>query len=572
MRPSNTLSSPSDLRSVASPSESGTAAATMSRILLILFAILASFIAIGGQIVRVSTSHSPTETMAISDPVARNWSRPAIVDRNGQLLASDVATPSLYADPKLIIDRDEVVERLQAVLPDLDERDLRRQLGEEGRRFVWIRRGLTPRLAQEIHDLGLPGLAFRKELRRVYPAGQMAPHILGQVDIDNRGLSGIEKFIDTADLSQPVLSAVVSTREPVRLTLDLAVQHAVRQELQAAITRYKAKAAMAVVMDARNGALVAAVSLPDFDPDRPTAASDAEKLDRVFGGVFELGSIFKAFTVAMALDGGAASIDTMFDAREPLLIAGRKIDDFHGQKRRLSTQEVFIHSSNIGAGLMALKLGSQRQRQYLDQFGLTGDLVMEGAGVAMPLLPHRWTEIETATIAYGHGLALAPLQFAAASAALVNGGVRVWPTILATGRPQQALPVQVIRPEVSQQMRALMRLNVADAKGTGRRADVPGLDIGGKTGTADIVRNGRYAEHAVNASFLGAFPMSNPRYVTLLTLFEPQPTIETKAQITAGVNAAPASGRMIARIAPLLGVRSEHRAASADAQRPTSKP
>jgi cell division protein FtsI (penicillin-binding protein 3) len=325
-------------------------------------------------------------------------------------------------------------------------------------------------------------------------------------------------------------------------------------------------------MEARTGALVAAVSLPDFDPSRPAVASEAERLDRVFGGVFELGSIFKAFTVAMALDGGVASIETMFDAREPLLIAGRRIDDFHGQKRRLSTQDVFIHSSNIGAGLMALKLGSPRQRQYLDQFGLTGDLVMEGAGVAMPLLPHRWTEIETATIAYGHGLALAPVQFAAASAALVNGGVRVWPSILASGRPPSALPVQVIKPDVSQQMRALMRLNVTDAKGTGRRADVPGLDIGGKTGTADIVRNGRYAAHAVNASFLGAFPMSNPRYVTLLTLFEPQPTMETKAQITAGVNAAPGTGRMIARIAPLLGVRSEQRAANVDAQRPSANP
>ena len=569
MNPGQTLPAQPGMKSGAAVGENGAATLAMSRVLLVLFVILAGFVTIGGQMVRVSTSRIPTETMAISDPIARNWSRPAIVDRNGHLLASDVATPSLYADPKLLIDRDEVVERLRTVLPDLDERDLLRQLGEDGRRFVWIRRGLTPRLAQEIHDLGLPGLAFRKELRRVYPAGQVAPHILGQVDIDNRGLSGIEKFIDASDLSQPVLAPVVSTREPVRLTLDLAVQHAVRQELQAALARYKAKAAAAVVMDARTGGLVAAVSLPDFDPSRPAAASDAERLDRVMGGVFELGSIFKAFTVAMALEGGVATIDSMFDARQPLLIAGRKIDDFHGQKRRLSTQEIFIHSSNIGAGLMALKLGSQRQRQYLDQFGLTGDLVMEGGSVALPLLPHRWTEIETATIAYGHGLALAPIQFAAASAALVNGGVRVWPSVLATGRPQQALPVRVVKPEISQQMRALMRLNVRDAKGTGRRAEVPGLDVGGKTGTADIARNGRYAERAVIASFLGAFPMSNPRYVTLLTLFEPEPTIETKAQITAGVNAAPASGRMIARIAPLLGVRAEQRVEAEGGQRVT---
>jgi cell division protein FtsI (penicillin-binding protein 3) len=453
-----------------------------------------------------------------------------------------------------VLDRDEAVEKLRTVLPDLDERDLLRQLGEDGRRFVWIRRGLTPQLAQQIHDLGLPGLMFRRELRRVHPAGRIAPHILGQADVDNRGVSGIEKFIDATDQAVPVIAAIPSTREPVRLTLDLAVQHAVRQELQAALTRYRAKGASAIVMDARTGAIAAAVSLPDFDPDRPAAASDAERLDRVMGGVFELGSIFKAFTVAMALDAGAATFTSQFDARQPLQIAGRKIDDFHGQKRLLTTSEIFIHSSNIGAGLMALKVGGQRQRHYLDKFGLTGDLVMEGAGVARPLLPHRWTDLETATVAYGHGLALSPLQFAAAAAALVNGGVRVWPSILASSRPQPS-PVRAISSDASRQMRDLMRLNVTDAKGTGRRADVPGLEIGGKTGSADVVRNGRYAEHAVIASFLAAFPMSQPRYVTLLTLFEPEPTVETKAQITAGVNAAPASGRMIARIAPLLGVR-----------------
>lgn len=543
------------------PSSGDTSSSSSARVLLLLLlAILGGLAAIGGQTLRVATSRQPTETIALSDPVARNWSRPAITDRNGVLLASDVALPSLYADPKLVIDRDEVVERLRTVLPDLDERDLLRQLGEDGRRFVWIRRGLTPHLAQKIHDLGLPGLAFRKELRRVYPGGQIAPHLLGQVDIDNRGLSGIEHFIDASDLAQPVLAPIVSTREAVRLTLDVAVQHAARQELQSALMRYKAKAATAVVMDVRSGALIAAVSLPDFDPLRAAAAPEAHRLDRLFGGVYELGSIFKAFTVAMALDGDVATLDSIFDAREPLQIAGRKIDDYHGQKRKLTTREIFLHSSNIGAGLMALKGGGASQRHYLDRFGLTGGLVLEGASVTPPLLPQRWTDLETVTVAYGHGLALAPVQFAAASAALVNGGVRVWPSILASGRAQPARPVQVIKPEVSRQIRELMRLNVTDAKGTGRRAEVDGLEIGGKTGTADVARNGGYAERAVISSFLAAFPISQPRYVALVTLFEPQPTMETKAQITAGVNAAPAAGRMIARIAPLLGLRAMQRA------------
>ena len=308
-------------------------------------------------------------------------------------------------------------------------------------------------------------------------------------------------------------------------------------------------------MDVTTGALLAAVTLPDFDPSRPAAASADERLDRLMGGVFELGSIFKAFTVAMALDEGAVTLGTQLDAREPLVIAGRRIDDFHGQKRLLTTTEIFLHSSNIGAGLMALRLGPQRQRDRLRRFGLLDELAVDGVGVAAPLLPKRWTELETATIAYGHGIAVTPLQFASAAAALVNGGFRVWPSILEPVAPQSNEPARIVKPETSRQLRDMMRLNVTDPKGTGRRADVHGYEVGGKTGSADVVRNGRYADHAVIASFLAAFPMSRPRYLTLLTLFEPEPTVETKAQITAGVNAAPATGRVIARIAPLLGVR-----------------
>ena len=529
---------------------------SLARIIILLMLLTSGFLTIGGQMMRLAISGgTPAHIVALTEPMTRTWARPAIVDRKGELLASDVATPSLYADPKLVIDRDEVVEKLRSVLPDLDEKELLKQLGEEGRRFVWIKRGLTPRLAQQIHDLGLPGLAFRKELHRVYPAGQVAPHIVGQVDIDNRGMSGIERFIDATDQAQPVLSPSADTRAPIRLTLDLSVQHAVRQELQGAIARYRAKAASAVVMDVDTGALLASVSLPDFDPVRPGAATPQERLDRSMGGVFELGSVFKAFTVAMALDDGVVTLATEFDTRQPLQIAGRRIDDYHGQKRLLSTAEIFVQSSNIGAALIALRLGGRRQRQHLERFGLLDELVMDGVGVALPLLPRRWTDLETATIAYGHGLAVTPLQFAAASAALVNGGVRVWPAILSPDPAETVRRRQAIKPETSRMMRELMRLNVTDPKGTGRRANVPGYEIGGKTGSADVARNGGYADHAVVASFLAAFPMSRPKYVTLLTLFEPEPTMETKAQITAGVNAAPATGRMIARIAPLLGVR-----------------
>jgi cell division protein FtsI (penicillin-binding protein 3) len=540
------------------PSRASAAARRVSRGsprrgLCVTAAVALAFMTVGGQLVRLAAEGRPGVTLGVNEAIAKSFARPDLLDRNGRLLATDVAAPSLFADPALILGRDEAVEKLVQILPDLDEAELRRALADRSRRFVWVRRGLAPRTAQRIHDLGLPGLAFRRELRRAYPAGSLAGHMLGSVDVDNKGLAGFERYLDEAVGVEPVYGATPTDRPPVRLSLDLGVQHALEDELADATRRYRARGAAGLVLDVASGEVLAAASLPAVDPARPAEVLDPARRDKLASGTYELGSIYKALTVAMALDAGLARLDTLIDVRVPLTAGRFVIKDLHPAPRPLSVADVFLHSSNVGAALLALQAGSERQREFLAAMGLTAPMRTELGPVAPPLLPERWERAQTITISYGHGLAVAPIQFAAAAAALVNGGHLVAPTFRrrdgGTGPGRR-----VISAETSARVRELMRRNVTDRTGTGRRADVPGLRVGGKTGTAELPGRGGYQRSAVIASFLGAFPMEAPRYLTLVMLFEPKPTPETRGQVTAGVNAAPATGRLIARIAPLLGV------------------
>lgn len=515
-----------------------------------------AFLLVGGQLVRLAlrAQNEPTSTM--SQAVPTSYARPDIVDRNGRLLATDVEVHSLYADPALVIDRDEVAERLARVLPDIDEAEVRRLLADPLRRFVWLRRGLPPKVAQAVHDLGLPGLGFRTELRRAYPAGRLAGHALGAVNIDNKGLSGIERYIDERIGVEPVHGATRSDRAAVRLSLDLGVQHAIEDELAQAMGRYGAKAAAGIVLDAQTGEIVAMQSLPSVDPSRPAEVADPSRPDRVQGSVYELGSILKLFTVAMALDAGTATTATMLDVREPLSAGRFAIKDPHPAGRPLSVAEVFTRSSNVGSAMLALELGAERQKAFLARIGLVDPLRTEAGPVAPPLVPQSWGRAETITVAYGHGIALAPVQLAAAAAGLVNGGRAVTPTLvryippIEGGAPRR----RVISTDTSRALATLMRLNVTDKGATGRRAEAPGYAVGGKTGTAEIPGPGGYRETAVIASFLAAFPSDAPSHVALVALFEPRPVAETKGQITAGHNAAPSVARIVSRIAPLLGI------------------
>ncbi|MCH9806862.1 MAG: penicillin-binding protein 2 [Alphaproteobacteria bacterium] len=525
------------------------------RALVAIGCMALGFLSVGIQLMRLAANGGADLRVSMSAPIATSFSRPEIVDRNGRLMAGDLVMQSLFADPSVVLDRDEVAEKLSTVLPGVDQEKIRKNLSDKAKRFVWVRRGLSTWQAQQIHELGLPALSFRKELRRAYPLGRTAGHILGSVDVDNKGLSGLELYLDERQNVDRVHGASLSARPAVRLSLDVAVQYGLEEELSEAMKRYSAKAALGLVMDVHTGEIVAAASLPGIDPHNVSQRADEARIDRLMNGTFELGSVFKMFTTAMALEGGKVHTGTEIDVSQPLRFGRYQIKDHHFSGRFLSVEDVFLKSSNVGSGILALGEGAERQRQFLEQLGLTSALETEAGFVAQPRLPERWGELETVTVAYGHGLAVAPMQFAAAAATLVNGGYRIKPTFLRKSEGKPPKRARVISPETSGAIRRLMRENVASGRGTGSRADVPGLEVGGKTGTAEIPGADGYEEKAVIASFVGAFPMQEPRYLTLVSLFEPKGVKETRGAITAGWNAAPTTARVIARVAPLLGYR-----------------
>jgi len=480
--------------------------------------------------------------------------RPDIVDRNGETLATDIRTASLYAEPRYIVDPDEATELLATVLPDLDRTRLRRELASNSK-FTYIRREITPRQQEAIHKLGIPGIGFRVENRRFYPGGPAAAHVLGTVNVDNQGIAGMEKYIDESFLTD-LHSAGFGTGNnltPVKLSLDLRVQHVVRDELVQAMGRYSSIAAVGIVLDVKTGEVLGMSSIPDYDANNRDEALEKDKMNRATVGVFEMGSTFKGFTTAMALDSGAVRITDSFDASHGLAIGGFIIHDFHNMGRFLTVPEIFIHSSNVGSAREALQVGLAGQHDYLERFGLLDPLRTELPETGTPIVPKMpWPRVTSATMAFGHGISVTPMQTAAAGAALVNGGLYITPTFLPRSEEEaMGIARPILKPETSDYLRRLFRLNVL--KGSGKQAAVPGYSVGGKTGTAEKVENGRYSSTKRRNAFLAAFPMDAPKYLVLVVLDEPKPE-RPGMGATAASNCAPTVGNIIRRIAPMLGV------------------
>jgi cell division protein FtsI (penicillin-binding protein 3) len=499
----------------------------------------------------VSDGHGTRRSVG-TDAVAT--ARPDILDRNGQILATDVKTPSLFAEPRKIIDVDEAVELLTAVLPDLDATEVRERLSSK-RGFVWLKREISAKQQDEIHRLGIPGVGFLTENKRVYPNGPVVSHEIGHVNIDNQGIAGIEKWLDGQGLAALHMAGLTTdqVQRPIQLAVDLRVQFALREELVAAREKFKAIAAAGIIADVNTGEIVALASEPDYDPNNPREANDPSRIHRLTTGVYEMGSTFKALTLAMALDSGKVSLSSTFDARMPLRYGKFEIHDFHAEKRVLSVPEIFTYSSNIGAARVALAVGVDAHQAFLRKLGQLDRLRTELPESAEPLLPKHWGELNTVTIAFGHGLAVAPLQAVMGVSALVNGGKLIPPTFLKRDQAEaDKLAIRVIKPETADKMRFLMRLNVE--KGTATRANVAGYYVGGKTGTSEKVVGGRYSKTKVLTSFTAILPADKPRYQLLIMLDEPQGLPETKGYATSGWNAVPVGAKVIERVAPLLDI------------------
>jgi cell division protein FtsI (penicillin-binding protein 3) len=530
-----------------------------------LFFVLA-FSAIGGRMGLLAATE-PVEPKAAAAGAQILAQRADITDRNGRILATNMLTHALYAQPKDMIDPARVARELASIFPDVDAAALERRF-TDGRSFMWVRKVLSPEQMQAVHEIGDPGLNFGPREVRLYPNGRLAAHVLGGASFGAEGVNsaevigtaGLEKALDV-QLRDPALGG-----KPVALSIDLTVQAATQEVLEAGMRMMNAKGAAAILMDVRTGEIMSMVSLPDFDPnDRPSPllAKDAEPGDsplfnRAVQGVYELGSTFKIFAIAQAMELGLVNPETMVDADAPMKWGKFSIDEFEGHDYGplLSVTNVIVQSSNVGTARIALQIGGLRQQAFLKSLGLFDASPVEliEAPGAKPLVPARWPDIVTITASYGHGVAASPMHLASAYATIANGGVAIPPTLLRRDTPAQG--VRVMSEDTAANAVAMLRLVVT--RGTASLGEVEGYAVAGKTGTADKPkRSGGYYKDKVVNTFASTFPANDPRYVLVVTLDEPVETSGPKPRRTAGWTAVPVAAEIIRRTAPLLSLRPE---------------
>jgi cell division protein FtsI (penicillin-binding protein 3) len=533
---------------------------TKARIRWVMAVLMLMFAVVAGRLVQLASVTTDTTIEGVARDVI-TATRPPIFDRNGLEMAVDVRVPSLYAEPRRIIDVDEAVRKLRTVLPDLDADWLAKRLtGDKG--FVWIKRELTPAIQDRILKLGIPGIDFLQESKRFYPSGREEAHILGAVNIDNQGISGIEKHMDDEDVAllQQLGLARGNALAPVDLSIDLRVQHIMYEQLTDALTRYRAISASGVMMDIRTGEVLGLVSLPDFDPNDPGTqfekwnGQDNQRFNRITSGIYELGSTFKTITFAGALDSGLVKITDSFDARFPVRFGRYSIDDFHGKHRILTAPEVYKYSSTIGTIHLMQQFGKENFRAFLSRIGFDQVVPFELPEMRKPNVPKTFSDIVAATASFGHGLSISPLHMLRAVAGFVNDGLMVTPTLYKRSLADAQKTYQrVISPATSLEVRYLMRLNALQGSGTRMNMNALGYRAGGKTGTAEKVVNGRYDSSKVLAIFASAFPLDNPRYAMVVLVDDPH-TEPGSGGHTAGWNAGEVTGRIIQRVAPMLGI------------------
>jgi cell division protein FtsI (penicillin-binding protein 3) len=513
-----------------------------TRLLVASLLFAAAFLIVAGRLVTVAMLSSSGEPSIAEAPraVQLETERADIVDRNGIVLATNLVTASLYANPHEVPNPRAAAAALSKVLPELKQDEIEAKLAAD-KSFVWLKRNLTPKQQYAVNRLGIPGLSFQREERRVYPHGGLAAHILGFTDIDNHGIAGVERQFE---------SRLAEEHAPLALSLDVRLQHILREELSRSVHDFNAIGGAGVILDAKTGEVLAMVSLPDFDPNEPGRASADTRFNRATLGVYEMGSVFKVFTTAMALDAGVTSLKGGYDASRPIKVSRYTITDYHAKNRWLSVPEIFMYSSNIGSAKMALDVGPEGQRAFLKRLGMLSPVALELPELGEPQAPAQWKELAAMTIAFGHGLSVTPMHVASGVASVVNGGLKVDPTIVKQEEPLAG--ERILKAETSDALRRLMRLVVE--RGTGKSADAPGYQVGGKTGTAEKAAAKGYRRNALISSFVGAFPMDDPRYVIFMAIDEPKPNKESHGYATGGWVAAPAIKRLVERMAPLVGI------------------
>ncbi len=529
------------------------------RLLVLGIFFLCAFVLVGGRMGTLAAS-DPEEPRAQVPGASILAQRADIVDRSGRILATNLTTHSLYAQPPIMVDPLRAAEELATIFPDLDVERLKKDF-TGGRKFLWIKKKISPEQQQAVHDIGEPGLLFGPREMRLYPNGSLASHVLGGAGFGREGVhsaevigvAGVEKTFDDY-LRDPAHGGA-----PLQLSIDLSVQAVTEEVLNGGMKLMNAKGAAAILMDVHTGEILSLASLPDFDPnDRPVPltkgdAADSPLFNRAVQGVYELGSTFKILTVAQAMELGLVNPGTVIDTKGPLRWGRHRIRDFRNYGDALTVEQIIVKSSNIGTARVAMMLGGDRQRAFLDRLGFLKPTKVElvEAGAGRPLIPSNWSEISTMTISYGHGLSASPLHLATAYASVLNGGRLVRPTLVKRDSPAEG--ERVVSEETSRVARQLLRKVVTE--GTASFGEVRGYEVGGKTGTADKpTPQGGYYDDKVIATFASVFPASDPKYVLVVVLDEPVETSGKEPRRTAGWTAVPVAAEIIRRTAPLLGL------------------
>lgn len=466
--------------------------------------------------------------------------RADIVDRNNNIIATSLPTVSLYACPHEMIDFDEAAEKTCSVFKDIEKEKFLNRL-KKAKKFLWVKRNLSPTQEQEILNQGIPGFHFLKTEKRVYPDKNLLSHVIGGTDVDNNGIAGIEKVFD---------EALKSSTQPISLSIDINIQHAVHDELQKAIKEFRAKGGAAIVMKIKTGEIFSLVSLPDFDPNRNENPNSRERFNMATSSAIEPGSCAKIINTAMALETKKITPFSQYDARFPIKIGRFTIHDFHGLETYLSVEDILKYSSNIGSAKIALDVGREYQKSFFKKIGLLDTVACELIETQKPLYPKNWGEVSSMTIAFGHGIALSPLHLTTIISGMLNNGIKNNPTLLK--KNSETSGERIISEKTAKQIAILMRLNVTE--GANKKAEVKGYFVGGKSGTAEKSNRGRYSKTANYTGFIGAFPMPNPKYSVYVVLDEPQATAKTHGYRTAGWIAAPTAANIIQRIGPMLNV------------------
>lgn len=512
-----------------------------NRLLIITALFMVLFSVLVGRLANLTLFTADEEPARRSITTSLGPDRADIVDRNGTVLASSLPTTSTCLNARVVIEPERTVDAILTVIPGLDRDKILTDV-KDGKRCVMLDPHLTPRQHSALNSLGIVGLEFMPSEKRYYPAGMLTTQLMGFTDTDNQGIAGLEKSSD---------KQLRQSQTPLTLALDLRVQQIVQNELARTIEKFHAIGGAGIVMDIDSGEVIAMSSLPTLDRDSPKSQQKEAVSNRATLGVYELGSIFKIFTAAQALDLGEVRLSDTFDATHPLQVGHEVISDYHPENRWLNLPEILIHSSNIGAARIADLIGAARQRPFMKKLGLFDPSPVEIPEVGRPMVPNSMSDITTMTISYGHGIAVSPMQLVSAVASIVNGGTLVKATLFKKDGTEPK-GERIISANTSAKIRAMLRLVVTE--GTAGKADAHGYVVGGKTGTAEKISGRTYNKDSRIASFVGVFPAHKPKYVVFVMVDEPQGTKETYGFATAGWVAAPAVGTIVSAAAPLLGI------------------